>query len=310
MKSLLLHASFWICLAVGFPITSVSSRAEANCPGNIVGMHFRLVAGALIIIPVKINRAGPFDFMVDTGSQLNVIDPSLAVQLGIKSQGKVDLIAVATTLQASFVAPDSLEVGSLRVEKPLAAVQDLGQIQAADPHIRGVLGENFLAHFNLLIDYPHELLCLDDANLMQKRLRGEHIPLVVSKDAENDLPFSERLVISVNLSGTGTRSIHLQVDSGSDGPILYWGNRALEEPLLMHARARGPEASDAQRAFALLPPQDMRIGSRTIRKIPFVTPVNATQNSTDHEEDGILATVLFRRVFINHMDRYVMFDPR
>ena len=42
--------------------------------------------------------------------------------------------------------------------------QDLGPIQAADPRIRGVLGENgenFLAHFDHVIDYADKLLCLD-----------------------------------------------------------------------------------------------------------------------------------------------------
>ena len=309
MKLPLLHPSFWIVLAAGFPIASIISRAEAHCPGNVAGLHPRLVAGALLVVPVKINQAGPFDFMVDTGSQLNVIDPALAAQLDVKSKGKIGLVATATVFQASVVVLDSLETGSHSVAKPLATVQDLGPIQAADPRIRGVLGENFLAQFDVLIDYSHGLLCLDDANLMQKELRGERIPLV-SNLAESDVPFSERLVISVNLSGTGTRSILLQLDSGSDGPILYAGNRALEEPLLKHAHARGPEASEAQRAFALLPPQDMRIGSRTMRNIPFVTPVHAAQNSSDHEEDGILATVLFQRVYVNHTDRYVIFDPR
>ena len=85
------------------------------------------------MVPVKINQAGPFDFMVDTGSQLNVIDPSLAVQLDMKLQGKVDLVAIATVFRAALVVLDSLEVASLRVEKPLAAVQDLGPIQAVDP---------------------------------------------------------------------------------------------------------------------------------------------------------------------------------
>jgi hypothetical protein len=51
--------------------------------------------------------------------------------------------------------------------------------------------------------------------------RGEHIPPVPSQHPESELPFTERLVVSVLLSGTGTRPILLQLDFGSDGPILY-----------------------------------------------------------------------------------------
>jgi hypothetical protein len=196
------------------------------------------------------------------------------------------------------------------VLRPLVVVQDLGPIQAADPRIRGVLGENFLAHFNVLIDYSRGLLCLDEAKLMEKYLRGERIPLVTSRHPETEVPFSERLVVSVNLSDTGARSILLQVDSGSDGPILYAGNREMEQPLLKRAKLQGPEVSDARRAFAVLPPQDMRLGSRIVRKLTFVTPASGSQDVPDREEDGILATVLFQRVYVSHSDRFVIFGPR
>ncbi len=45
--------------------------------------------------PVAINQRGPFDLMVDTGSQATVIDPSLAAQLDLKPQGRVGLVSVA-----------------------------------------------------------------------------------------------------------------------------------------------------------------------------------------------------------------------
>jgi len=299
-----------VFLATAFSFTSISSQAETRCPGNIEGLRPRIVAGALLVIPVKINQSGPYELMVDTGSQLNVIDPALAAQLHLKSQGTVGLVATAAYSQASFGVLDSLDAGSHRVLKASVVVQDLGPIQAADPRIRGVLGENFLAHFDVLIDYKHKLLCLDEAKLMDKYVRGERIPLLTSKHPETDLPFSERLVISVNLPDTGTRTILLQIDSGSDGPILYAGNRELEQPLLKRAKLQGPEVSDVRRAFAVLPPQDVRIGTRVVRQVPFVTPASGSQNVPDREEDGILATVLFQRIYISHSDRFVIFDPR
>ncbi len=310
MKFPSLCCSLCVLLATGIAFTAISSQAETRCPGNIATIRPRLVANALLVIPVKINQSGPFDFMVDTGSQLNVIDPALAAQLNLKSQGTVGLVATAAYSQASVAILDSLVAGSQVVVKPLVVVQDLGPIQAADPRIRGVLGENFLAHFDVLIDYGRGLLCLDEANLMEKYLLGERIPLVTSKHPGTDLPFSPRLVVSVNLSDTGTRPILLQVDSGSDGAMLYAGNRELEEPLLKRAKLQGPEVSDARRAFAVLPPQDMRLGSRIVRKLHFVTPASGSQNVPDREEDGILATVLFQRIYVSHSDRFVIFDPR
>ena len=310
MKIQSLCSSLSVLLAAAFAFTSISSQAESRCPGNIAGLRPRIVAGALLVIPVKINQSGPFDFIVDTGNQLNVIDPALAAQLNLKSQGTVGLVATAAYSQASVGVLESLEAGSQVVLKPLVVVQDLGPIQVANPRIRGLLGENFLAHFDVLIDYARGLLCLDGAKLMEKYVRGERIPLVTPKHPETEVPFSERLVVSVNLSDTGTRPILLQVDSGSDSAILYAGNSELEQPLLKRARLQGPEVGDSRKAFAILPPQDMKLGSRLVRKVPFVTPANGSQNVPDREEDGILPTVLFQRVYVSHSDRFVIFDPR
>src|SRR3984885_14980436 len=159
-----------------------SIKAESHCPGSVASVTPRFVQHALIVIPVRINQAGPFDFMVDTGSQVTVVDPSLASELHLKPQGTVGLITVASYLHAPLTVLDTLEAASHVVEKPLAVVQDLGQVQAADPRIRGVLGESFLTRFDLLIDYAHKLLCLDETGAMRERVRGERIPLMAPRN--------------------------------------------------------------------------------------------------------------------------------
>ena len=95
MKSPLFYGSIRVLLAAALPFTSITIQAESRCPGNFAGESPRMVAGALLVIPVRINHSGPYDFMVDTGSQLNVIDPLLATELALKSQGR---ISARTTL--------------------------------------------------------------------------------------------------------------------------------------------------------------------------------------------------------------------
>ena len=283
--------------------------AEARCPGDVASITPRIVQGALIVIPVKVNEAGPFDFMVDTGSQTVVIDPSLASELHLKPQGTVGLVSVASYAQASAAVLDTLEAGSRVVEKPLVVVQDLRQIQAADPRIRGVLGQSFLTHFDILIDNEHKLLCIDDTHAMRERIRGEHIQLVKPQHPESELPFTERLVIAVRLSGVANRQILLQLDSGSDGPILYPSIDGAERRILDQATKRTGNLSEAQRSFAALPPQDMRIGARTVSQVHFVTPVSVGLNLPTRDEAGLLPTVLFKRVYINHSDHFVVLEP-
>src|SRR5579872_906715 len=141
---------YYLCalLAAAFAFASIFCQAETRCPGDIAGIKPRLVAGALLVIPVKINQSGPYDFMVDTGSQLNVIDPRLAAQLNLKPQGTVGTLRRCQLFPCASVGVlDSLQAGSQTMLKPLAVVEDLAPIQIADPPIRGVLGENFLSHF-------------------------------------------------------------------------------------------------------------------------------------------------------------------
>jgi Aspartyl protease len=285
-------------------------QGEPRCPGNIASVPPRFVQPGLIVVPVKINEKGPFDFMVDTGSQITLVDPSLASELDLKLQGTVGLVSVASYGQATTTVLDRLEADSHVVEKPIAIVQDLGQIRAADPRIRGVLGENFLGHFNLFIDNAHKLVCLDETGAMRDRVRGEHIPLLTSQHPESDLPFIERLVISVHLSATGSRQILLQLDSGSDGPILYSRTKVPIWQNLQQVTAWAVIGRKERLAFSVLPPQDIRIGTRTLRQISFVTPVSVSQNFPTRDEDGLLPTMLFQRVFINLADHYVVFDPR
>jgi hypothetical protein len=285
-------------------------QAESRCPGSAASVTPRLVQRALIVIPVRVNQTGPYDFVVDTGSQVTVIDPLLASELALKSQGTVGLISVDSYARAFVTVLDRLEAGPHVVEKPLAIVNDLGQIQAADPRIRGILGENFLAHFDLLIDYGHKRVCLDKTTALRGSVHGERIPMVPSTDPETELPFMERLVIPVHLSGAGTREILLQLDSAIDGPLLYPAKNERKPGILDRATPRAATVSDAQKAFADLPPQDMRIGSRTLIAVPFATPVSAGEDVPDRQADGLLPTMLFRRVFISGSNHYVVFDSR
>jgi Aspartyl protease len=299
-----IHLIIAISLAnFGLPVL----QSESRCPGSAASVTPRLIQRALIVIPVKINQTGPYDFVVDTGSQVTLIDPSLALELGLKPRGNVGLISVLNFARASVTVLDRLEAGSKVVAQPLAIVNDIGEIRSADARIKGVLGENFLAHFDLLIDYAHKRLCLDETSALRNSVRGEHIPLVIPEDHESELPFMERLVISVHLSGAGNREILLQLDSGSNGSLLYPAPRGRELRILDRASPRGTSVSKAQQAFADLPPQDVRIGSRTLGHVSFATPVHPG-DVPSRQEDGLLPTLLFQRVFISSSGHYAVFD--
>jgi len=55
--------------------------AETQCPGNVASLRFRLVNRYQIIVAVSINHSGPYNFLLDTGTQITTIDPALAAEL-------------------------------------------------------------------------------------------------------------------------------------------------------------------------------------------------------------------------------------
>jgi len=126
----------------------MSGNRLRNCPGYfavgrdsnrnaVLRQHCRsqTTTGrrAMLVIQVKINRFGPFDFMVDTGSRLNVIAP---------------LAASGACRGIGFVGGRLTGSAAASRRRPVSWVDSGGR--SAD---LGVLGENFPAHLDVLIDF-------------------------------------------------------------------------------------------------------------------------------------------------------------
>jgi hypothetical protein len=92
-------------------------------------------------------------------------------------------------------------------------------LRSLDHHVRGILGEDFLEHFDLLIDYAHRLLCFDDSAVMRAEVKGPHIALVASAQTADRAPLPKLLIIAARLSGE-TRPVRLVLDSGANIPYL------------------------------------------------------------------------------------------
>jgi hypothetical protein len=117
------------------------------------------------------------------------------------------------------------------------------------------------------------------------------------------------LIIPVHLSGFGARRLLLALDSGANAPFLF--NHAVNlAPGLLEPGQRDAYGVDGvKRKFSILSPQSMQIGSINIQQVSFAAPADSGENALTSKEDGLLATVLFRRVFISYADRFVVVEP-
>jgi predicted aspartyl protease len=119
-----------------------------------------------VILETYINGAGPYDFLLDTGSQVTVIDESLASELNIETTTAAAVVGVSLHGKGGkFALVNSVRVGeNANVESMYALVVDMKEIQAAGFALRGLIGEDFLAHFDAMIDNTHNRVCLTETS--------------------------------------------------------------------------------------------------------------------------------------------------
>jgi hypothetical protein len=281
--------------------------AETHCPGNVASVPFRLVNRHQMVVPVSINHAGPFSFLLDTGTQMTMVDPTLAAALHLETAGKAEVASVGIQSAASFAQAALVETGSHSASNQKVLVYDLANLQATGLNIQGVLGEDFLEQFDMLIDNSHGLLCLDDSGTMRREVKGPHTPLEAPAEAGDGVSLPKSLIVLARLSD-GMRPVRLKLDSGSNVNFLYNTAEYMALGLIRGASLHGGSGG-SQRTFMALPMQNVKIGSADFDNVPFITLVGTQKNSHTSQFDGLLTMGLFRRVLICHSDHFAILEP-
>jgi len=309
IRGRILTSSF-LSLLLGLTNLLVAESSSSQCPGKVPMLRYQPLDHLQIAVPVKINGSGPYEFLVDTGAQLTIVEPSLAAELDLKAVAKGGVISVTRYADVPMALADRIETGSVAVEQSIVAIENLGQLKELYPKIQGKLGEGFLEHFDVLLDYAHKVLCFDESGTMRDQLQGERVPLVAREIRPGTSPVAQAILISVRLGSDRSRNTILRLDSGTNVSLLYAGR--LEAPLWkqMENAKRCAVMHRSSVSLTVMPPQDVRIGTRFLRGIPFMTLVRTGNVVTIAGEDGLLPTGLFKRVFISHADHFVIFDPR
>ena len=282
--------------------------AETHCPGNVESLPFRLVNRYQIVLPLFVNHAGPYDFLLDTGTDTTIVGPSVASELHLTTRGSVVVSGAGFHQPASYAQLALLEAGSHAVANQEVLVYGLMNLRFVDGHIRGILGEDFLEHFDMLIDNGHKLLCLDDSGAMRSEIKGPHVELVAVSQTQDAERLTGALIVRACLSD-GTVPVRLKLDSGTNAPFLYNTSGHMTPISVGGGSVVGSGADGDAKVFSALPPQDVKIGRIGLRRVTFMALAHPLKDSARKDFDGLLSIDLFRRVFINHREHYVVLEP-
>ena len=142
-------------------------------------VKIKIAECSMIIVPVTINGSGPYDFALDTGAGSTMLDLKLAADLGLPRIGEKRLLGVQQSEIAYTVHADSISVAGATAPVQSFVVSD--QVRNHPVKVRGVLGEDFVQNFDVLIDYRHQVIQLESGlGSLGQTLSGEHLPLQLS----------------------------------------------------------------------------------------------------------------------------------
>jgi len=175
-------------------------------------VKFRLAGGAqpLILLPVRVNDQGPFDFILDTGAGTSLLTPELAKQLNVKIVGSKEGQSAGGSVAVSLAKADSLAVGDARIDDVDLGIVDLANVgKTIGAKIDGDLGYNFLKYFRITIDYRNCEIRFDDPKRVETFGRSAKAQLPIRLAS----PAKPLLLIDVHLNGRGP--FQFAIDTGT-----------------------------------------------------------------------------------------------
>lgn len=252
-------------------------------------------------VPVTIEGAGPFDFMIDTGSQATAVTTQINEGLQLTPFGTATLVAMASTRPVDVVEVDSISFGNQTIHDLVSPVLDRKNVGAD-----GILGLDSLQDFRVLIDFREETIAIQDVTGMRNQKRGFEI--VVRADRR----LGQLLITEARVEGVRATVI---IDTGAQASL---GNFALQRRLRTK-RAQEVVTTDVNgveltgdMSFV----RSLNLGGLEMRNVPLTFADAPAFAALGLQEEPVISLGmqhlrLFDRVAIDFANRRVLFDvPR
>jgi predicted aspartyl protease len=283
-----IRVAVFYCMLAGFCQT-IHAQTE---------IKFRLVHDTVVVVSLTANDQGPFDFVFDTGTNTTIVDPSLARRLSLVAQDRIQLSTLGGTQTVIRSSMRTLATGAAHAENLEVLVQDLSELRNVDSHIQGIVGQNFLSHFNYLLDYRRHALQIEQASEIRDNTEGETVRVEVSDD---------KMLVASEIQSRGVAKLRLLLDSGANLVTLVLRPSLRIDPARreswLELTASGQAGLQVARVRALT------IGSQKFNDLA-VALTDVQPADAERVEDGVLPTSLFKSLYVNNHEGYVVFNPR
>lgn len=190
---------------------------ELNSGHKQVRIPFRLIRN-LVVIQLRINDRGPFNFILDTGVGLMIItDPLLVDSIGIQNKRTIKLpgLGEGEAYEAYVTAPLKIDIPGLTSYDVSAAIlktDHFGLSNFAGIPVHGLLGYEFFNNLAVKLNFMDSTITAYRPKDVRMFRKGSKLPMTV----EMHKPYLNALVAMPN--GT-EQQCKLVIDIGAGHPL-------------------------------------------------------------------------------------------
>jgi predicted aspartyl protease len=287
-----------IGLVVAAPAVLAETMPEAPAGEAAEVLRTRTNQDHRLTVPVHIGGRGPFDFVIDTGSQSTVLAQELVGRLALQPGRKARIVGMSDIVEADTVRLEQIALGSRTFGSLIAPV-------FKDEHIGadGILGIDTLQQQRVLLDFARNSMAVGDARTLGGN-KGYEIVVTARRR------LGQLIMTNAVIDGVQTEVV---IDTGSDTSV---GNRALQRALARRSTGQKitlVSVTGASTVADLGFPRRLDIGDIGISNMIVAYADSPVFAVLDLEKRpammlGMRELRLFRRVAIDFASRKVYFD--
>lgn len=297
--ALLAAAALLLLAAPSFAQTPVQSAGTGMIdPAAAEVLTLEEEQNSRLTVPVHIDGSGPYDFMIDTGSQATAVTREINEGLRLRPAGTAMLVGMASRRAVELVEVARLDIGSHTVTDLAAPVLEREHVGAD-----GIVGLDSLQDMRVMIDFRDQTIAIEDVRGKNARGRGFEI-VVRARERLGQLLITDAVVEGIRAT--------VIIDTGAQ---MSLANTALRERI---RTKRASEVTTTDVNGVDLVGQLSLMRSLSIEGLSLTNFPLAFADAPAFEALGLTDTpalslgmqhlALFDRVAIDFANRKVMFD--